>query len=49
MLGPVQAFPEHGQMSPEQAEIACLKKELARLGMRDILRRAAAYFAKEST
>lgn len=32
-------FPGHGQMRPEQAEIAALKKEVARLKMeRDILR-----------
>jgi transposase len=49
-LDPVQAFPGHGQMKPEQAEIARLKKEVARLRMeRDILKKAAAYFAKEST
>jgi transposase len=49
-LDPVQAFPGHGQMKPEQAESARLKKEVARLRMeRDILKKAAAYFAKEST
>lgn len=47
---PQQAFPGHGQMKPEQAEIARLKKEVAKLKMeRDILKKAAAYFAKEST
>jgi transposase len=47
---PQQAFPGQGQMKPEQAEIARLKKEVARLKMeRDILKKAAAYFAKEST
>ena len=46
---PQQAFPGQGQMKPEQAEIARLKKEVARLKMeRDILKKAAAYFAKES-
>lgn len=30
-LDPVQAFPVHGQMKPEQAEIGRLKKEVARL------------------
>lgn len=46
---PLQAFPGHGQMKPEQAEIARLKKEVAKLKMeRDILKKAAAYFAKES-
>jgi transposase len=44
-----QAFPGHGQMKPEQAEIARLKKEVAKLKMeRDILKKAAAYFARES-
>ncbi len=47
---PQQAFPGQGQMKPEQAEIARLKKEVARLKMeREILKKAAAYFAKEST
>jgi len=43
------AFPGHDQMKPEQTEIARLKKEVAKLKMeRDILKKAAAYFAKES-
>ena len=47
---PAQAFPGQGQMKADQAEIAKLKKEVARLKMeRDILKKAAAYFAKEST
>ena len=47
---PVHAFPGQGQMKPEQAEIERLKKEVAKLKMeRDILKKAAAYFAKEST
>ena len=47
---PVQAFPGHGQMKAEQAEIAALRKEVAKLKMeRDILKKAAAWFAKEST
>ena len=46
---PVQAFPGHGQMKTEQAEIAALRKEVAKLKMeRDILKKAAAYFARES-
>lgn len=46
---PQQAFPGQGQMKPEQAEIERLKKEVARLKMeRDILKKAAAFFAKES-
>ena len=47
---PGQAFPGHGQQKPEQAEIARLKREVARLkAERDILKKAAAYFATEST
>ena len=46
---PVQAFPGHGQLKPEQAEIARLKREVTKLkAERDILKKAAAYFAKES-
>jgi transposase len=46
---PVHAFPGQGQMKPEQAEIERLKKEVAKLRMeRDILKKAAAFFAKES-
>jgi transposase len=47
---PHQAFPGHGQQKPEQAEIARLKREVMKLkAERDILKKAAAYFAKEST
>ncbi len=47
---PQHAFPGHGQMKPEQLEIAQLKREVLRLkAERDILKKAAAYFAKEST
>jgi transposase len=47
---PQQAFPGQGQMKPEQAEIARLKREVTKLkAERDILKKAAAYFAKEST
>lgn len=43
------AFPGHGVMAPEQAELARLRKEVAKLKMeRDILKKAAAYFASES-
>jgi len=43
------AFPGGGNMKPEMAELARLRKENARLKMeRDILKKAAAYFAKES-
>ena len=46
---PQQAFPGKGVMKPEQAEIERLKREVAKLKMeRDILKKAAAYFAKES-
>ena len=49
-LDPIHAFPDQGQMKPEQAEIAALRKEVAKLKMeRDILKKAAAWFAKEST
>jgi transposase len=45
---PKQAFPGHGLMKPEQAEIAQLRRELARTkAERDILKKAIAYFAKE--
>ena len=46
---PQQAFPGQGQMKPEQLEIARLKREVTKLkAERDILKKAAAYFAKES-
>jgi transposase len=45
---PAQAFPGQGQMKPEQAEIERLRREVAKLkAERDILKKAAAYFAKE--
>jgi len=47
---PQHAFPGHGQVKPEAAEIARLKREVTKLkAERDILKKAAAYFAKEST
>jgi transposase len=47
---PVQAFPGHGQMKPEQLEIERLKREVNKLkAERDILKKAAAYFAREAT
>ena len=47
---PAQAFPGQGQMKPEQLEIERLRREVAKLkAERDILKKAAAYFAKEST
>ncbi len=46
---PQQAFPGNGVMKPEQAEIERLRKEVSKLKMeRDILKKAAACFAKES-
>ena len=46
---PPHAFPGNGQMKPEQLEIARLKREVVKLkAERDILKKAAAYFAKES-
>lgn len=46
---PQQAFPGQGQMKPEQAEIERLRREVIRLkAERDILKKAAAFFAKES-
>ena len=47
---PVQAFPGHGQTKPEQQEIERLRREVNKLkAERDILKKAAAYFAKEAT
>ena len=46
---PMQAFPGHGQMKPEQVEIDRLRKEVAKLkAERDILKKAAAYFARDA-
>ncbi len=46
---PQQTFPGQGMMKPEQAELERLRKENAKLKMeRDLLKKAAAYFAKES-
>ena len=45
---PQQAFPGHGQMKPEQLEIDRLRRQVAKLkAERDILKKAAAYFAKD--
>lgn len=47
---PREAFPGQGQMKPEQAEIERLKREVQKLkAERDILKKAAAYFAKDHT
>ena len=46
---PQHAFPGQGVMKPDQGELERLKKENAKLRMeRDLLKKAAAYFAKES-
>ena len=46
---PQEAFPGNGKQKAKDAEIARLRKEVAKLKMeRDILKKAAAYFAKES-
>lgn len=46
---PQHAFPGQGQMKPEQLEIERLRREVIKLkAERDILKKAAAYFAKES-
>jgi len=48
-VDPQQAFPGQSVMKPEQAELERLRKENAKLRMeRDLLKKAAAYFAKES-
>ena len=46
---PRSAFPGNGQMKPENQEIERLRRELARMkAERDILKKAAAYFARDS-
>ena len=48
-MDPQHAFPGHGQMKPEQLEIDRLRKEVAKLkAERDILKKAAAFFAREA-
>ncbi len=45
---PQQAFPGRGKMKPDDAEVARLRRELAKTKTeRDILKKAIAYFAKE--
>src|ERR1700730_41119 len=47
---PQYAFPGHGQMRARRLEIARLKREVTKLkAERDILKKAAAYFAKSAT
>src|SRR3989338_6974944 len=49
LADPTHAFPGEGQQKPEQAEVARLRREVTELrAERDILKKAAAYFAKES-
>ncbi|MET3889355.1 transposase [Bosea sp. OAE506] len=46
---PAQAFPGPGQLKPEQLEIERLRREVTKLkAERDILKKAAAYFAREA-
>ena len=46
---PAQAFPGADQMKPEQLEVDRLRREVTKLkAERDILKKAAAYFARES-
>jgi len=45
---PSQAFPGRGQMRADELEVEKLRREVIRLrAERDILKKAAAYFAKE--
>ena len=45
-----EAFPGRGQMKPDDAEVARLKRELARTkAERDILKKAIGFFTKEPT
>jgi transposase len=45
---PRDAFPGQGKLKPEQEEIDRLRREVAKLkAERDILKKAAAYFAKD--
>ena len=49
-LAPATAVPGNGQQRAEMAAIAALKKEVAKLkAERDILKKAAAYVAREAT
>ena len=46
---PQHAFPDQGQIRPKQLEIARHKREVIKLkAERDILKEAAAFFARES-
>lgn len=49
-VAPAAAFPGNRQMGADLAEIAALKQEVVRLrAERDILKKAAAFFAREAT
>ena len=46
---PEHSFPGHGKQKPDEAELTRLRRENARLKRElEILKKAAAYFAKES-
>lgn len=46
---PAHVFPGAGRQKPDDAELTQLRREVVRLrAERDILKKAAAYFAKES-
>lgn len=46
---PEHAFPGEGRQKPDEAEVTRLRRENVKLrAERDILKKAAAYFAKES-
>jgi transposase len=48
--GGADALPGKGHMTPEKAELHWLRKKVKQLEMeREILKKAAAFFAKEST
>jgi transposase len=50
LLAPQVAFPGNGPQRADIAEITALKKEVAKLkAERDILKKAAAYFARDAT
>ena len=47
---PTHSFPGKGIMKPDDAELGRLRKEIVKLkAERDLLKKATAYFAREST
>jgi transposase len=49
-VDPKQAFPGRGQMKPDDAEVARLKRELAKTkAERDILKKTIGFFVKDPT